>query len=167
MAPSGTERPESPELSRAERRLVLLMQLWAVLFAGTGLVFLTIPDFITGTLSAAGTRVGLAELRVSARPSAEEFWAGLAAAMMFTIAYLAFLVQAAPRKNRACGWAIVVAKMASSTAGLATYLLASHALPSLAIFLVDFPIGAITAAFLWVARGGGLPRSETNLRISV
>jgi len=155
MAPLGTERRESPELSRAERRLVVLMRLWAVLFGGTGLVFLTIPDFLTRTLSTAGTRVGLAELPVSPRPSAEEFWLVLAAAMMFTIAYLAFLVQAAPRKNNACAWAIVVAKVASSTGGLATYLLASPALPLLAVFLVDFPIGAITAAFLWAARRDG------------
>ncbi len=164
MGPSGTEKREAPELSRAERRLVLLMRVWAVLFGGTAVVFLTIPDFLARTLSAAGTWVGFAELPVSLHPSAEEFWSVLAAAMMFTIAYLAFLAQAAPRENRGCAWAIVVAKVASSTGGLATYLLASPALPLLAVFLVDFPIGAVTAAFLWAARPEGVAsfRNESS-----
>ena len=144
--------PETPPLSGPERALARWLRLFAVLFALGTLAFLLRPDDTVRNLDRLGALLGLPTLPPSRVPVASDFWLALAVANMATITTCAWLAAGDVRGRRALVYPVVVSKLTSSGTGLLLFVQWAHALPLLAIALVDLPIALILLRALGRAR---------------
>src|SRR6266480_1576194 len=138
MAVAVSPMPDASPLTAPERALARWLRLFAVLFALGTLGFLLRPDDTVRNLDRVGSLLGLPTLPPSHAPVASDFWLALAVADV--------------RGRRALVYPVVVSKLASSGTALLLFVQWTHALPLLAIALVDLPIAVILLRALSRAR---------------
>src|SRR5213593_2042033 len=152
MAVAVPAATDAVPLTAAERALARWLRLFAVLFALGTLGFLLRPDDTVRDLDRVGALLGLPLLPPSRVPVASDFWLALAIANMATITACSWLAAGDVRGRRAMVYPVVVSKLASSGTALLLFVQWTHALPLLAIALVDLPIAVILLRVLSRAR---------------
>jgi hypothetical protein len=152
MALAAEQIVETRPLSRGERRLALVLRLFALLFAIGAVVFLVRPEDTVAGLNGPGMLIGLPPLPPSDRPVSSDFWFALAIANMATITACSWLAASDVRRRRALVYPVVVSKLVSSGTGLLLFARWMHAFPFAATALVDLPIAVILILALRAAR---------------
>jgi hypothetical protein len=118
-----------------------------VLFAATGIIFLTIPDKVLILFNSFSGFLGLQ----SSPLVGWNFYLILAAVYMNLVTVLAFLMFKHP-DNHYFPMFLIHAKLASSILSLAFFLLHAHYLVYLANFIVDGVIGVIVLGMYMMMR---------------
>ena len=162
------------ELTGAERFFKKAMGVLALIYFGAGAIFILFPDQILQTANVVAGWAGLSKAPVAsdipihviwpllygdgkAMPNSlatlppDRLWVSLAFSMMVLIGVLCLMVFINPRKY--IGWTplLLVCKLASSGAGLASYLLSERYFANLLVPIVDFPIFLFVAFIYWRA----------------
>ncbi len=135
-------------LSRQERRLLILMRIWAPLFLVAGITFAYAPEWTIRSIESIGrilfkwdsAPIGLGQ---------ERFWLVLVFSLMATLSYLAYMAQAkmAERLPSVCSTyvhAILISKLVSTIGFLACLLLSDRSFVYLAGAVIDGSIFLIT-----------------------
>lgn len=68
------------------------MRIWAVLFAGTGIVFIASPNYIPDYVTKIGSEI-FGWQAPALNFGAESFWIVMGAALLFTLAYVSIVAQ--------------------------------------------------------------------------
>lgn len=119
----------------------------AVVFAAVGLCFLIFPSGVLAFFNTLSDRLGFALSPTSAPP----FFVALAAAYMYVVTFLAFMMYRRP-ENRAYSSTLAQAKFASAIISLILFFAAGRFLILLVNAVVDGLIGSAAAQ---LARGAG------------
>lgn len=126
------------------------LRLLAVGFVVAGIVFIADPD---GTLTRIDDGSGvLGGSYADAPATGNRLWLGLAFAYMMVIAAVAWLASTDLVRYRALILVLVLAKVASSLAGLGFFLFTADAWAYLVNFIVDGSI-AVLVLWCWVLAG--------------
>jgi hypothetical protein len=143
---------ETAPLGQGERRLALVLRLFALLFAVGAVAFLLQPEETVGNLNLPGALIGLPPLLPADRAVSSDFWFALAIANMATIAACSWLAAGDVRRRRVLVYPVVVSKLVSSGTALLLFVRWAHTFPFLATALVDLPIAIILIVALRGAR---------------
>lgn len=147
----------SPVATREERQLRLWMAISAFLYFSGGLVFLFLPRPLLELLDFLAAQLHLAAVLPGAMP-AERFWNLLAFSMAMTITTASLMVVRDPTGRKAFCIPVIFSKLASWLSALVYFVVVSRAFAHLVIFLVDFPLFALTILFYQRAKTAA-PRS--------
>jgi drug/metabolite transporter (DMT)-like permease len=124
----------------AERAVVLTMRGLAITFAVVGILFVSTPDGVIGTLDDVGDWFG----GFSSGPATDEkFWLALAFAYMTVITGLAVVISLDPRRYRPMLLVLAAGKTASSLAAGAFFVFDREVFIYLANFVVDASLAGI------------------------
>ena len=134
----------------ATKRLRLLLQIWAVVFALGAVDFFVFPYLTVRILNSTAHSLGMHQ--VVALNAGQDFWLTLAVPYMILVAALSWVAQRGPRISAQLVRFLMLAKASSSLTSLALFLLAGFAYPFLANFVVDGAIVLITYWFYRAAR---------------
>ncbi len=118
-----------------------------LLFAVTGILFLSVPDRVLELFNAFSSHLGMAESPVVGW----NFYLILAAGYMYLVTVLAFMMFRHP-ENRIFPILLTHAKLASSVLSLAFFLFQAHYLIYLANFIIDGFIGIVVLTLSLKAR---------------
>jgi hypothetical protein len=133
----------------AERTVVLTLRLLAGAFAVVGILFISTPDGVIGTIDDVGDWFGgFAE----GPPSDQKLWLGLAFAYMTVITGIALLVSTDVARYRPFLLVLAAGKAASSLTSGAFFLFEDDVFIYLLNFLVDGSLVAIALA-CWALAG--------------
>lgn len=141
----------SDEVTKVEKQLGYWMAISAFLYFSGGLVFLLLPRPLLEILDAIGKPFQLVPVLPGAM-LAERFWNLLAFSMAMTITAASVMVVRNPAANKGYCIPVMFSKIASWLSALIYFLVISRAFAHLAIFLVDFPLFALTVFFYSRAR---------------
>ena len=136
----------SPAVTKAEAQLRTWMAISAFLYFTGGLVFLFLPRPLLEVLDVLARQFHLATVLPGAMP-AERFWNLLAFSMAMTITTASVLVVLDPSTRKAFCIPVIFSKLASWSSALIYFAVVSRAFAYLVIFLVDFPLFALTVFF--------------------
>jgi drug/metabolite transporter (DMT)-like permease len=124
----------------SERAVVLTMRGLAITFAVVGILFISTPDGVIGTLDDVGDWFG----GFSSGPATDEkFWLALAFAYMTIITGLAVVISLDPRRYRPMLLVLAAGKTASSLAAGAFFVFDREVFIYLANFVVDASLAGI------------------------
>jgi hypothetical protein len=124
----------------SERAVVLTMRGLAITFAVVGILFISTPDGVIGTLDDVGDWFG----GFSSGPATDEkFWLALAFAYMTVITGLAVVISLDPRRYRPMLLVLAAGKTASSLAAGAFFVFDREVFIYLANFVVDASLAGI------------------------
>jgi hypothetical protein len=124
----------------SERAVVLTMRGLAITFAVVGILFISTPDGVIGTLDDVGDWFG----GFSSGPATDEkFWLALAFAYMTVITGLALVISLDPRRYRPMLLVLAAGKTASSLAAGAFFVFDREVFIYLANFVVDASLAGI------------------------
>ncbi|MBZ5563044.1 MAG: hypothetical protein LAP13_11575 [Acidobacteriia bacterium] len=137
--------------TKEEKQLGYWMAMSAFLYFSGGLVFLLFPRPLLLVLDSLGKIVHLAPVLPGAM-LAERFWNLLAFSMAMTITTASVVVVRNPAANKDFCIPVIFSKVASWLSALVYFLVVSRAFAHLVIFLVDFPLFALTVFFYRRAR---------------
>lgn len=137
--------------TKEEKQLGYWMAISAFLYFSGGLVFLLFPRPLLLVLDSLGKIVHLAPVLPGAM-LAERFWNLLAFSMAMTITTASVVVVRNPAANKDFCIPVIFSKVASWLSALVYFLVVSRAFAHLVIFLVDFPLFALTVFFYRRAR---------------
>jgi len=132
-------------LTREEKRLKQLLQLFIFLFAAAGLSFGILPGLILGQLNRLALKV--APTLPTIPDTDNRFWVALTVSMMATITALCYGAQSDIRRKKDLVVYVLIAKAFSTLFFLIYFLLGAHSLPYLFGSLVDGPIFIVLWAF--------------------
>ncbi len=118
-----------------------------LLFAVTGILFLSVPDRVLELFNALSSHLRMAESPVVGW----NFYLILAAGYMYLVTVLAFMMFRHP-ENRIFPTLLTHAKLASSILSLAFFLFQAHYLIYLANFIIDGFIGIVVLTLSLKAR---------------
>jgi hypothetical protein len=118
----------------AERAVVLTMRGLAVTFAVVGILFISTPDGVIGTLDDVGGWFGSFP---DGPPTDEKFWLALGFAYMTVITGLALVISLDPRRYRPMLLVLAAGKTASSLAAGGFFVFDREVFIYLANFVVD------------------------------
>ncbi len=122
----------------------------AAVFAIVGIVFLVIPDGVLQFFNSISPAFALPQ----APTAGHGFYLVLAAAYMYVVSVIAFMMYRSPR-NRAFPLLLVHAKLASSVLSISFFFFQSRYLICLTNFLVDGTIGSVVLGiYLTIERRG-------------
>lgn len=123
----------------------------AVLFAVTGLLFLSVPDRVLALFNTLSVSLGMPESPLTGFG----FYLILAVGYMYMVTVLAFLMYRQP-DNKYFPLLLTHAKIASSLLSLAFFVFHAHYLVYLANFIVDGAIAAVVLV-LYIKKGKQVP----------
>jgi hypothetical protein len=133
----------------AERAVVLTMRGLAITFAVVGILFISTPDGVIGTLDDVGDWFG----GFASGPATEQkFWLALAFAYMTVITGLALVISTDPHRYRPMLLVLAAGKTASSLAAGAFFVFDREVFIYLANFVVDASLAGIALACFAVLR---------------
>ena len=135
------------ELTKSEKLMKFVGLIYALLFIGTALVFISLPGMLLGTMNA------ISKALFPSLPLASDsgtFWLSMTVAMMATITALSLLIYLDVKKNYRMAVPLVTAKFTSSLLGIGFFLAGCmgtntgwNTLANLIIFLTDSPMGLL------------------------
>ena len=132
-------------LTREEKALRQLLQIFIFLFAGGALLFATLPQMILRHLNQAAFL--LAPTLPLLPDSENRFWVALTVSMMATITALCYGAQNDLRRRKDLVVYVLIAKATSTLFFILYFVLDTHALPYLFGMLVDGLIFMILLIF--------------------
>ncbi len=153
------EPADSPPSSSEERTLRGFLIASGIVYLVVGFAFALLPGDILAAINWVSRRFWPG-LPVPALPE-DRFWVTLAFSMMMTITTLAFVAAFDVRRNKGHILGLLVAKLASAGAGLVYFVLVTHHLANLVIFLVDGGLCGLTF-FLFIRAQRGYLREQTG-----
>lgn len=130
-------------LSKPEKKLVMILRWWAILFTLATAGFIFLPDTIFAALNKIG-RIIFGWNGPPLTPSTERFWLVLAVSLMIVLIVSAIKAQKDIVNNLFYVKIILISKLASTTGFLAALILVSHAFGYLAGAIIDGSIFIIT-----------------------
>jgi nitric oxide reductase large subunit len=134
---------------RAEKFVVLNLQLLAVSFAVVGILFIAVPSGVLDVISDVGEWFGN---DTRAPHTQEDLWLALSFAYMVVITGICLVAQADVVRYRPLLLVLVAGKTASSLGSLAFFLIDEHVFIYLLNFLVDGFL-ALLSLWLWSLAG--------------
>ena len=133
----------------AELAVVRTMRGLAITFAVVGILFISTPDGVIGTLDDVGDWFGGF---TAGPPTEEKFWLALAFAYMTVITGLALVISLDPRRYRPMLLVLAAGKTASSLAAGAFFVFDREVFIYLANLVVDASLAGIALACFAILR---------------
>ena len=144
----------------AERAVALTMRGLAVAFAVVGILFITTPDGVIGTLDDVGNWLGGFP---DGPASDQKLWLALAFAYMTVITGLALVIATDPRVYRPFLLVLAAGKTASSLAAGAFFVFDREVFAYLANFVVDLSlVGVAIGCWTLLGRTAAAPEVEAR-----
>ncbi|MBI2567718.1 MAG: hypothetical protein HYV63_11865 [Candidatus Schekmanbacteria bacterium] len=141
------------ELTKQEKDFQKLMQIWAILFLVSGIVFFGLHNVILELLDTIGGWFGMHQHLApsvsegTATAKASHFWMVLVLSLMATLSVLCYSIYRNPKRNHVFIVPVLISKALSTLGFLAALLIGRIAFGYLLGFLVDGTILVLTLVY--------------------